>query len=201
MCYGTGKSTATPAVKPPVTTTAVKVATSNPILATAQNLAVRLGKKSRFVNISQIHSELKNLGYNSADLGNAAGSVFLSKYFRATGDKVKNTNPSARGRKVGVWEYFGEGAPIVPGVNVGPATVTSVNVVEPKYVPATSSNTQSGSQVRIKKELQEKLCQGKRGPEAQVSEVVGSGKWPLRVKFSNGQIGLVSYEEIEVLQA
>lgn len=169
----------------------------------AKAAAVHVGKRQRFVNAGDVQKELKSWGYTG--LGNAAGNIFSNKaLFRSTGTKVANTNPSARGRKVTQWEYFGEGAPIVPGANVGAATVTSVNkVAAPYFVPSTPQNTKPGSIVTIKTPLQKQLTgDGKRSVTATVVEIIPDAvKWPLRVKFAEGTLGRLAYDEVEVASA
>jgi len=74
----------------------------------ARNLAVKLGKQNpgRRVTIDWVQDELSKLGYSSADLGNAAGSIFKGP-FRNTGMTAKSLRPGNRKRRITVWEYVG----------------------------------------------------------------------------------------------
>ena len=46
---------------------------------------------------------MQYLGYRYGDLGNAAGSIFASKRWRFTGDRVKSRRPAAHAREIKVW--------------------------------------------------------------------------------------------------
>ena len=157
------------------------------VFSVAQSLAVQLGKENRFVNAGMVQERLSRLGFTSAELGNAAGSLFSKKLFRSTGTKVANTNPTANRRKVTVWEYIGS------GLTAGPV-----------LVPATTQNTKPGVTIEIRPELREKLTgNGKRPYTGKVIEVNSQftlARWLVRVKFTDGRRGLLAYQEFQVLQ-
>lgn len=163
--------------------------------AAAQAAAVALGKKNKFVNAGDVLTELAKQGITSKHLGNAAGSVFSKKLFRSTGTKVKNTNPSAHRRTVTQWEYLGPDAPIVSLMKSVPAAKDV-----PVYVNATPKNTKVGASIVIKSEFREKLTgNGKRPYTATVVEVQNeAARWPVRVKYTNGQSGLLAFDEFQI---
>jgi hypothetical protein len=160
-----------------------------------------------------------------------AGNIFTPKnLWKKTGNVIRNSNPSARGRAVTLWEYVGDGAPTigtiptgtkpaapgtgfaaVPGLNVGAAEVTSVAVhtpvvinVQPSIQPSTRHNTYVGDTVQIKPELQAKLTRnGLRPSTAKVVEIFGprpGSRWHLRVEFGPGQNGLLDFTEVNVVK-
>ena len=79
-----------------------------PALSVARNLAMSLAKQNPYkkVTIDWVQDELAKQGYTSADLGNAAGSIFRGP-FRNTGTTVKSLRAGNRKRRITVWEYTG----------------------------------------------------------------------------------------------
>ena len=214
MCLEIKKSVAS---KP----TAVAIPTNSDLsqpLAFAKKVAVQFGKTQKFVHAGLVQAALRASGI---DLGNTASNIFTPKTLWKRYGQIKNTQPSARGRKVTLWEYIGEGTPstaaipvgtipgntvsqVVPGTNAGPADVTSVAVhapATPAFVPATPANVTSGTKVSILPALREKLTgHGQRPFVGTVVEIIteNNPRWPLRVEFTDGKRGLLTYNEVEV---
>lgn len=75
-------------------------------LATAQAIALQLAKEdTNFkVDADQVQARLARFGFTSADLGNAAGSIFTRDKFVNTGHTVKSTRQGNRGRRIAIWQ-------------------------------------------------------------------------------------------------
>lgn len=75
-------------------------------LALAKELALKLAneRSDRQTNIDEVQQELWKLGYNPAELGNAAGSVFKTNHWIFTGKWTNSTRISSHARAVRIWE-------------------------------------------------------------------------------------------------
>jgi hypothetical protein len=78
------------------------------VFSIAKSIAVTLAKQSslRITNIDRVQSELFLLGYNSADLGNAAGCVFRGKNWKKF-NKAQSNRKGNHSREIVTWEYVG----------------------------------------------------------------------------------------------
>lgn len=76
------------------------------LLDTARQIAMHLGLASinRRCTIDDVYMEMVNRGYDPTGLGNAAGSVFKTGYWRFTGLYTKSTRVSNHARDVKIWE-------------------------------------------------------------------------------------------------
>jgi hypothetical protein len=73
----------------------------------ARRIVLQLGREQRYVTSDHVQKALLALGYKATDLGNAAGTLFKDGSFVRTNQTVKSNRPSARGRRLPVWEYVG----------------------------------------------------------------------------------------------
>ncbi len=72
----------------------------------AKEKAIGMAKEFGAVTADDVQYVLKLEGYNSTDLGNAAGAIFRSKDFEKTGT-VRSTREGNRGRMIATWKYIG----------------------------------------------------------------------------------------------
>jgi len=79
------------------------------VLLEARRLARQeaLRRATREVTIDSVMYLLIQRGYESEDLGNAAGSVFKTSEWEFTGRWVKSTRTSNHSRSIRVWRYLG----------------------------------------------------------------------------------------------
>jgi Holliday junction resolvasome RuvABC DNA-binding subunit len=83
------------------------VIASPSVARTAKRIVIQLGREQRYVTSDHVQKALLVLGYKATDLGNAAGTLFKDGNFVRTNQTVKSNRPSARGRRLPVWEYVG----------------------------------------------------------------------------------------------
>lgn len=72
------------------------------LLEGARTMALALARRNGTVNADDVAGMMAANGFNYADLGNAAGSVFDSG-FEWTGQVIRSIRPSTHGRVVRVW--------------------------------------------------------------------------------------------------
>lgn len=80
------------------------------LLATARALAVEIARRreDRCVTADDVQRALVERGVGIHELGNAAGSLFKGKGWRATGRYVKSQRVHAHANRIAVWEWVGE---------------------------------------------------------------------------------------------
>lgn len=61
----------------------------------------------RLCTADDVQLALEGEGHTSADLGNAAGSIFQGPEWRWTGHRVKSGRAGSHGNELKVWEYVG----------------------------------------------------------------------------------------------
>lgn len=75
------------------------------VLEIARNLAQKIAsaKSHRTCHADEVYAELPKLGYDPAELGPAAGSIFAGKAWEFTGVRVKSKRVSNHSREIKVW--------------------------------------------------------------------------------------------------
>ena len=75
------------------------------LLQKARGIAERTAqmRSDQCCTSDDVAMRMQYLGYRYGDLGNAAGSIFASKRWRFTGDRVKSRRPAAHAREIKVW--------------------------------------------------------------------------------------------------
>ena len=80
-----------------------KAAAAKPeLLAKAQDCARRIARIRGTVTSDDVAAMMANGGFDYAELGNAAGSVFRGN-FEWTGQVIKSHRPTTHGRAIRVW--------------------------------------------------------------------------------------------------
>ena len=79
-----------------------------PVLVVAQQAAIELGRRNRFVTADDVQAAMMAKGYTPQDLGNAAGSMFRGRCWKWHGKTVKSERVASHGRLIRVWEYVGQ---------------------------------------------------------------------------------------------
>lgn len=78
-----------------------RIKSSNPAYYMAAEIARRIAKKNRVVTADDVQNELRQIGFNSINLGNAAGVVFRGREWRKVGFVNSTRN---HGRVIAKWE-------------------------------------------------------------------------------------------------
>jgi hypothetical protein len=86
--------------------TARKATDKKTVFTAARGAAITIAKRAGKVNIDLVQSELLKDGFNSEDLGNAAGVLFRGKNWRKVGT-TKSTRKTNHSREITEWEYIG----------------------------------------------------------------------------------------------
>lgn len=73
------------------------------ILSKARDLAHNIARKSGYVTADDVYQALMFLGYREDCLGPAAGSLFKTPEFVATGQLIKSKRTSNHRRLIRVW--------------------------------------------------------------------------------------------------
>lgn len=81
---------------------AIAAGARSEVLELARLMALTLARRNGTVNADDVAGMMAANGFNYADLGNSAGSVFDSG-FEWTGQVVRSARPSTHGRVVRVW--------------------------------------------------------------------------------------------------
>jgi hypothetical protein len=81
---------------------AIAASARSELLEGARTMALALARRNGTVNADDVAGMMATNGFNYADLGNAAGSVFDAG-FEWTGEVVRSSRPSTHGRLVRVW--------------------------------------------------------------------------------------------------
>lgn len=76
----------------------------NELLEIARKIAESIAiSNDRTVDMDRVSQRMVALGYNPADLGNAAGSVFKGEQWEFTGERVKSIKVKNHSRELKIW--------------------------------------------------------------------------------------------------
>lgn len=80
-----------------------RTAVRNKWLPRAREIAVELIRKNGSTHADAVRQQLEAEGMPEKGLGNAAGSIFMTKQFEATGEEHISTRVKGHGNKQEVW--------------------------------------------------------------------------------------------------
>ena len=75
------------------------------LLALARFYARRIAtnRHDRCCDADQVQAEMQRQGYSSAQLGNAAGSIFRGKHWQDTGRRMRSERAGNHAREIRIW--------------------------------------------------------------------------------------------------